>query len=104
MVLGLTGAALLAHALPLNLQDAPQNTLGVVALAGMGTLYVSLVLLQTRPQALEAWRRWSYAGFYVDEYYTRLTLWLWPTRWTPDASRTSHPVTVVTLTAANAQD
>jgi NAD(P)H-quinone oxidoreductase subunit 5 len=103
MVLGLTGAALLAHALPLGLQDAPHNTLGVVALVGMGTLYVSLVLLQTRPQALEAWRRWSYAGFYVDEYYTRLTLWLWPTRWTPDASSTSHPVTV-TLTAANAQD
>ena len=100
MVVGLTGAALLAHAaLPLGLRDAPHHTPGVVALMGMGALYVFLVLLQTRPQALQAWRRWSYAGFYVDEYYTRLTLWLWPTRWTPVASRPNYPVTAALVTA-----
>jgi NAD(P)H-quinone oxidoreductase subunit 5 len=68
----------------------------------MAALYVFLVLLQARPQALHAWRRWSYAGFYVDEYYTRLTLWLWPTRWTPVAPRANYPVTVALVTA-NAQ-
>jgi NAD(P)H-quinone oxidoreductase subunit 5 len=26
-------------------------------------------------------RRWSYAGFYVDEIYTRAALRLWPARW-----------------------
>lgn len=89
MIAGLTGAALLAHALPLGLVDKPQHTLGVVALAGMGVLYLSLALLHLRPRAIDAWRRWSYAGFYVDEYYTRLALWLWPTRWTPESSLTS---------------
>ena len=84
MVTGLTGITLLAHTLPLNLQDAPHHALGAVALAGMAALYLFLVLLHTRPNALEAWRRRSYAGFYLDEHYTRLTLRLWPTRWTSD--------------------
>lgn len=81
MVIVLTGFALLAHALPLNLQDTPDHGLGVFATAGMAALYLGLVLLHTRPVALEAWRRRSYAGFYLDEHFTRLTLWLWPTRW-----------------------
>lgn len=101
MIVGLTGAALLAHALPLGLQDAPDHRMGVVALAGMAALHSCLVLLQMRPQALDAWRRWSYAGFYVDEYYTRLALWLWPARWTPDPPPASPPVPMA-LAAANA--
>ena len=94
--LGLTGAAWLAHALPLGLQDAPHATLGLIALAGMAALYLGLALLQRAPMALANWRRWSYAGFYVDEAYTRLTLRLWPTRWTPEprpaAKAFGHPV------------
>lgn len=82
MVVGLTGAALLAHALPLGLRDAPDDALGLVALLGMAALYLCLVILQRNPQMLRTWRRWSYAGFYVDEAYTRLALQLWPTRWT----------------------
>lgn len=89
MVAGLTGLTLLAHWLPLNLQDSPHHALGAVALAGMAVLYLGLVLLHTRPSALQAWRRRSYAGFYLDEHHTRLTLWLWPTRWAPD-KRASH--------------
>lgn len=89
MMAGLTGAALLAHALPLGLQDAPHDALGLVALPGMAGLYACLVVLQLRPQALRTWRRWSYAGFYVDEAYTRLALQLWPARWTPEASSTT---------------
>lgn len=83
MVAGLTSAALVAHALPLGLYDAPNNILGVIALVGMAILYTCLVLLQIRPQMLTTWRRWSYAGFYLDEVYTRLTLKIWPTRWNP---------------------
>jgi NAD(P)H-quinone oxidoreductase subunit 5 len=90
IIAGLTVAALLAHALPMGLRDAPDQVLGVVALLGMGALYLCLVLLQTHPQALDTWRRWSYAGFYLDEYYTRLALWLWPTRWTPAPARTTR--------------
>ncbi len=86
MVAGLAGAALLAHALPLDIHDAPSHTLGVMTLLGMATLYLCLVTLQLRPQSLGAWQRWSYAGFYVDEIYTRLALRLWPTRWTPEPS------------------
>lgn len=92
MVAGLTGAALLAHALPLGIHDAPHPTLGAIALAGMAALYLCLVALQLRPQALGAWRRWSYAGFYVDEVYTRIALQLWPTRWTPETATTAQPV------------
>ena len=83
MIIGLTLAALLLHALPLGLLNTPDPAMGAVALLGMGVLYLCMALLQARPLALEAWRRWSYAGFYVDEYYTRLALWLWPTGCAP---------------------
>lgn len=91
MVAGLTGAALLVHAVPLGLHDRPHHALGLLALLGMAGLYVCLALLQLRPQALRSWRRWSYAGFYVDEAYTRLALQLWPTRWTPESRKRAGP-------------
>lgn len=81
MVAGLGAAALLAHAVPLGLHDAPETPYGVSALLGLMALYGCLALLQWRPQALALWRRWSYAGFYIDEYYTRMALVLWPTAW-----------------------
>ena len=88
MVTGLSALALLFHVLPLGLTDAPQAAAGGVALLGMTAMYVCLVTLQLRPQTLVAWRRRSYAGFYLDEVYTRLALQLWPTRWTsPGASQ-----------------
>lgn len=88
MVGGLTGAALLAHALPFGIRDVPHHALGLVALLGMVGLYLCLALLQVRPQSLRTWRRWSYAGFYLDEAYTRLAMQLWPARWTPSGSIT----------------
>lgn len=88
MVAGLTSTASLAHVLPFGIHDVPNHALGVVALIGMEVLYICLIIIQLRPQALLAWRRWSYAGFYVDEVYTRLALRLWPTRWTTDALKT----------------
>ena len=60
--------------------------MGLVALAGMALLYLCLALIQARAQALSTWRRWSYAGFYLDEFVTRATLRLWPARWTPAAT------------------
>lgn len=83
LIAALTGAALLAHALPWQLRDAPADGPGLLALGGMALLYLCLVALHLRPQWLDTWRRWSYAGFYVDERYTRLALRLWPGRWTP---------------------
>lgn len=81
----LTAAMLVGHALPLGAADAPDHLGGWVALAGMAVMYGLLVAVQRCPQNLAAWRRWSYAGFYVDEFYTRLALWLWPAHWTPEA-------------------
>jgi NAD(P)H-quinone oxidoreductase subunit 5 len=92
MIVGLTSAALVAHTLPLGLYDTPNNLLGVIVLMGMAMLYVCLGLLQKYPQLLKTWRRWSYAGFYVDEVYTRLSLKIWPTRWNPLNSQTMADV------------
>ena len=83
LVAGLALLATLAHTLPLGLNEAPHHAAGWVVALAMGLMYAALVVLQRWPQALSAWRRWSYAGFYVDEVYTRLTLSLWPARWTP---------------------
>jgi NAD(P)H-quinone oxidoreductase subunit 5 len=83
MVGGLTGLAWLVHLLPLGLVDAPAHGLGGLALAGLAGLYLCLAVLQWQPQALQTWRRWSYAGFYLDEVYTRLALRLWPAAWVP---------------------
>ncbi|MCE4555556.1 NADH-quinone oxidoreductase subunit L [Pelomonas cellulosilytica] len=87
----LTGVALAAHALPLGLADAPHDALGVPALAGFAALYAVLATLQWRPAALGVARRWSYTGFYLDEFYTRWSLRLWPRRWTPAAPATTCP-------------
>jgi NAD(P)H-quinone oxidoreductase subunit 5 len=86
MVAALVLAAQVGHAVPLGVSDAPHASAGLVALAGMALLYLCLALMQARATALSTWRRWSYAGFYVDEYVTRAALRLWPARWTAPAS------------------
>ena len=83
LVAGLSLLATLAHSLPLGLSDAPEDAAGCAVALAMGLMYATLVVLQRWPQRLSALRRWSYAGFYVDEVYTRVTLRLWPARWTP---------------------
>lgn len=89
-VAGLTLAAGIAHRLPLGLSDRPDDVAGFVSLLGMALLYACMVVLQTRPHLLSAWRRFSYAGFYVDEFYTRFALKLWPARWIPPVA-TAEP-------------
>lgn len=83
LVTGLSMLASLAHALPLGASDAFTGTssLGLLALVGMAAVYLCLALLQWKPETLQTWRRWSYAGFYVDEFFTRLTLRLSPCAW-----------------------
>ncbi len=97
MVSGLTTILLLAHALPFAIQDAPYDSLGVVALLGMLALYIWLALLQLWPQGLTSLRRWSYAGFYMDELYTRMALQLWPTHWAPDTANKTEPNAAASL-------
>ena len=80
-------AALVAHRLPLHVADFPHSAFGLVALLAMLALYACMGLMQLAPQAVAAWRRRSYAGFYLDEAYTRLALQLWPSNWTPSARR-----------------
>ena len=86
MVAALTLAALVGHAVPFGVTDASDGAAGLVALAGMAVLYGCLALLQARPEAMTTWRRWSYAGFYIDEFATRAALRLWPARWTPSSA------------------
>ena len=88
MVAGLTLVALLAHMLPFGLSDTPHHGAGLVAMVGMLAMYLVLGFLQVQQQGLATWRRWSYAGFYVDELYTRLALRLWPTHWS--GNRVAH--------------
>jgi NAD(P)H-quinone oxidoreductase subunit 5 len=92
LVAGLSVLASLAHALPLGASDTSHASygLGLVVLAGMAGLYLCLALLQWRPEALETWRRWSYAGFYVDEFYTRFALRLSSGQWA-SAGRAGTP-------------
>jgi NAD(P)H-quinone oxidoreductase subunit 5 len=95
LVAALTALAALAHLVPLGVHDRPDAAAGPFAAIGMAGLYLCLAALQWRPQALATWRRWSYAGFYVDEFYTRLALRLWPTRWAPAPRGKSLPTVPV---------
>lgn len=99
LVAGLTLASYVAHLLPLGLRDATHDGLGEIALAGMASLYVGLALLQRQAPLLECWRRWSYAGFYVDEAYTRWALQLWPSRWTHASMQHANPINAVLANA-----
>ena len=81
LVCALAVASALAHALPLGVHDRPVAYLGVVACVGMAVLYGAQAAIQRGAAGMAPWRRWSYAGFYVDEVYTRVALRLWPVRW-----------------------
>lgn len=81
MIVGLTAIASLVHELPLGTTDNYSLYTGAVAAIGMLLMYIALILIQHYPKWLSSCQRWSYAGFYVDEAYTRLTLKLWPIDW-----------------------
>ncbi|MDX1668227.1 MAG: NADH-quinone oxidoreductase subunit L [Limnobacter sp.] len=81
LVVGLTLLAMVAHLLPLGVTDHPYHTAGWVAMLGMVVLYLVLGAMHLKPAELSVWRRWTYAGFYVDEFFTRLALSIWPKVW-----------------------
>lgn len=97
----LTLLAFAGHALPLGVGTLA-HAQGQFALAAMALVYIGTAALQVpgwRP-GLEPLRRQSYAGFYLDEAYTRLALRLWPVRLpATDQARDAHPA----LTAAPLQ-
>lgn len=87
--------ALLAHALPLGITNLPHDVDGVIVAALMSLIYSGTALLQLPAwrTRMEPLRRQSYAGFYLDEAITRLTLWLWPVRLPPASRRDGSRVT-----------
>jgi len=77
----LTLLASILHQLPFGTNDMADSQTGLFALFGMTLMYLMLVALQLYPSRMSVFQRWSYAGFYVDEAYTRMTLKLWPIDW-----------------------
>jgi NAD(P)H-quinone oxidoreductase subunit 5 len=74
--------AWVAHWLPLGVSNSAHDAFGWMALAGMALVYVGSAALQMPAcqQVLEPLRRQSYAGFYLDEVYTRFALQVWPVK------------------------
>ncbi len=93
MVLALTMAALLAHALPFGVTSAAKQAPGLLALVGMVLLYLGLATLQSKPGAWPRWRRLAYAGFYVDELFTRLAYKLKAVKMRHAGNSTAVPIT-----------
>jgi NAD(P)H-quinone oxidoreductase subunit 5 len=87
MIALLAAAASLGQVLPLGAAYRFDHSAGLLTLTAMAFLYIGLAVLRARRGAWSAWRRWSYAGFYVDEIYTRLALRLWPASWGTGAAR-----------------
>jgi len=81
MVAGLTAIAAIVHQLPFGTTDTHHLQAGLFAAGGMALMYLVLIMIELCPKQLSAFQRWSYAGFYLDEAYTRLTLKLWPIDW-----------------------
>lgn len=81
MIAALALFASLLHQLPFGTSDIADTQTGIFALSGMTLMYFMVVLLKRYPSRMTVFQRWSYAGFYVDEAYTRLALKLWPIDW-----------------------
>lgn len=94
-VLGLTLAAWVGHQVPLGMTDQAHPWLGLLAVLGLGGLYLGLAALQWQRGVWSAARRWTYAGYYVDDGVTRLACRLWPSRWAAGAWRGRAPVGAV---------
>ena len=99
MVLALTMAALLAHALPFGVTSAAKQAPGLLALVGMVLLYLGLATLQSKPGAWPRWRRWAYAGFYVDELFTRLAFKLNAVKMRPAVNTAAAQITATNKVA-----
>jgi NAD(P)H-quinone oxidoreductase subunit 5 len=77
---------------PVGASNDPLDAAGIVALIGMGAMYLEMAAFQLWPRSVVVVRRWVYAGFYMDEGYTHWVLILWPARWAgADSKTTSAP-------------
>lgn len=77
----LTVVSLLFHTLPLGIQDHPHTTYALWMMVAMLGLYMATALILLMPARLGHLHRWIYAGLYLDEFYTRNVLRLWPISW-----------------------
>lgn len=81
MVCGFSVAAFNVELLPLNLTLQPFEQGGWLAFASLLFMYIGFVGVLCLPKQHSALRHWIYAGFYLDEIYTRVALFLWPAQW-----------------------
>ncbi|TAN10964.1 MAG: NADH-quinone oxidoreductase subunit L [Burkholderiaceae bacterium] len=95
MALFLTIAALIVDRAPVGAGMDPLDPAGIVALVGMGLMYLEMVVFQLWPRAVITARRWVYAGFYMDEGYTHWVLRLWPAHWAAADRAALHAPTIL---------
>lgn len=106
MAAGLVLLAALAHRVAGPVApalDGPDTLIPAsIAAAGFLALIVLQRLLATRPQGRLARQLYPacYAGFYLDELFTRLTFHLWPPRLAPVAERRANRGSTVVLERA----
>ncbi len=82
LVVLMTVLAYVGHALPMGVSTFPHGVHGQFTLAAMILVYFGTAAMQMSEwkHLLEPLRRQSYAGFYLDEAYTRLALHFWPVK------------------------
>lgn len=81
LAMGLTAVSVVFHLLPLGIHDQPFPTGGWLSVLAMLMLYLATTMIQQMPARLAVLHRSVYAGFYLDEFYTRWVLRLWPVSW-----------------------
>ena len=71
-----------AALLPTGMPVVPSVASALVALGAFLALFLVQVLISLRPHttALRALHAWAFAGFHLDELFTRLTFLVWPPR------------------------
>jgi NAD(P)H-quinone oxidoreductase subunit 5 len=71
-----------AALLPTPLDFVPGTASVIIALAGFVALYVVQAMVSVRPhaRAARALHAWAFAGFHLDELFTRATFLVWPPR------------------------
>jgi len=91
MAIVLTLAAGIVDHAPIGVLNDPLDGAGIVALVGLGVMYLGMVAFQVWPQSVVTARRWVYAGFYMDEGYTHWVLRLWPAAWAGAGRKATPP-------------
>ncbi|MCU0682092.1 MAG: NADH-quinone oxidoreductase subunit L [Polyangiaceae bacterium] len=79
---------LAAHAVPETAQGEPPTLRAAFVVVSFATLFAAQAALQSRPDGRLARALYPqlFAGFYLDEFFTRLTFRLWPPRLPPAAT------------------